>query len=78
MDLSGTVGDAREIHPGSCALQALPNIQEGHVGTSWARYYWCVSVWAVMTTRSTLGRAGLVTVGLAVVWSVVATVAWEK
>jgi hypothetical protein len=48
MDLSGTVGDAREIlanvggergHPGSCALKALPDLQEGHVWTSLARYY---------------------------------------
>jgi hypothetical protein len=49
MDLSdGTVGDAREIlanvggkrgHPDSCALKALPNIQQGHVWTSRARYY---------------------------------------
>jgi hypothetical protein len=48
MDLSGTVGDAWEIlaniggergHPGSCALIALPDVQEGHVWTSWARYY---------------------------------------
>jgi hypothetical protein len=26
-------------HPGSCALNALPDVQEGHVWTSWARYY---------------------------------------
>jgi hypothetical protein len=48
MDLSGTVGDAWEIlanvggergHPGSCALKALPDVQEGHVWTSLARYY---------------------------------------
>jgi hypothetical protein len=47
MDFSGAVGDACEVlaniggkrgNPGSCALKALPNIQEGHVGTSWVRY----------------------------------------
>jgi hypothetical protein len=48
MALSGTVGDAWEFlanvegergHPGPCALKALPDFQEWHVGTSWARYY---------------------------------------
>jgi hypothetical protein len=48
MDLSGTVGDGWEIlanvggerdHPGSCALKVLPDVQEGHVWTSLARYY---------------------------------------
>jgi hypothetical protein len=48
MDLSGTVGDAWELlanvggecgHSGSCALKALPDMQEGHVWMSWARYY---------------------------------------
>jgi hypothetical protein len=47
MDLSRTVSDAWEIlanvggkrgHPGSRALKALPDVQEGHAGTSWARY----------------------------------------
>jgi hypothetical protein len=46
MGLSATVGDALEIlanvvgkrgHPGSCALKALPNIQEGRCGKSWDR-----------------------------------------
>jgi hypothetical protein len=50
MDLSGTVGDAWEIlanvggqrgHPGSCALKAQPDVQEGRVWTSLARYYRC-------------------------------------
>jgi hypothetical protein len=50
MVLSGAFGDAREIQadvvgkrgrPGSCALEALPNVQEGHVGTSWDRYCRC-------------------------------------
>jgi hypothetical protein len=66
MDLSGTVGDAWEIlanigrergHPGSRALKALPDVQEGHVWTSLARYG---------------------TIGVAAVWSVVATVAFGK
>jgi hypothetical protein len=48
MDLSRTAGDAWEIlanvggkrgHPGSCALKALPDVQEGHAWTCWARYY---------------------------------------
>jgi hypothetical protein len=47
MDLCGTAGDAWEIlaniggkpgHPGSCALKALPDVQEGYVGMSWACY----------------------------------------
>jgi hypothetical protein len=53
--LGGAVGGAREIlsnvvgkrsHPGSCALEALPNVQEGHVGTGWDRYcrYGCCVV----------------------------------
>jgi hypothetical protein len=46
MGLSGAIGDAWEIlanvgsgYPGSCALKAP--IQDGHVGTSGARYWWC-------------------------------------
>jgi hypothetical protein len=48
MDVSGTVGDAWEImgniggergRPGSCAVRALPDVQQGHVWTSLARYY---------------------------------------
>ena len=57
MDLSGAVG-ARKIpanvggkrgHPGSCASKALLNVQEEHVGTSWAR---CCrgAVWSVVGT----------------------------
>jgi hypothetical protein len=51
MVLGGAVGGAREIlanvvgkrgQPGSCALEALPNVQEGHVGTGWDRF---LSVW---------------------------------
>jgi hypothetical protein len=47
--LGGAVGGAREIltnvvgkrgHPGSCALEALPNVQEGHVVTGWDRGPW--------------------------------------
>jgi hypothetical protein len=55
MVLGGAVSDAREIlvnvvgnrgHPGSCALETLPNDHEGHVGTGWDRYcrYGCCVV----------------------------------
>jgi hypothetical protein len=59
MNLSGTVGDAWEIlanlggkrdHPGSCALKALLDVQEGHVGKSWARYY-RRGCWAAITAE---------------------------
>jgi hypothetical protein len=48
MGLSGTAGDAWEIlanvgekrgHPDLCALKALPDVQKGHVWTSWAPYF---------------------------------------
>jgi hypothetical protein len=50
MDLRGAVNDAWEIltdvggsrgHPGSCALEALADVQEGRVGTSGTRYWRC-------------------------------------
>jgi hypothetical protein len=48
MDLDCVVGDAWEVladirgnrgYPGSCALKALPNVQEEHVRTGGARCY---------------------------------------
>jgi hypothetical protein len=47
MDLGSAVGDAWEVlaniggkrgYPGSCALKALPYVQEGHVETSGVRH----------------------------------------
>jgi hypothetical protein len=64
MVLGGAISDAREI---------LVNVV-GNVAillrALWKR--------CRMTRRGTLGRAGIATVGMAAVWSLVATVAWEK
>jgi hypothetical protein len=66
MDLGCVVGDAWELlanirgnrcYPGSCALKALPNVQEGHVGTSLGLVAVGMgSAWSVVSTVCCVGE----------------------
>jgi hypothetical protein len=68
MELSGTVGDAREIlanvggkrgHPGSCALKALPNVKGGarwdELGSLLSAWLLCGAWWPMLLGGNNCG-----------------------